>query len=80
MAKNPENVAKFLSGVAAKLQLLWAKERKVLLDLKQELVRFTFLVDFRGCLYHRQVICIPFSAPKLEKILMGKSILGICGI
>jgi hypothetical protein len=36
MAKSPEKVAQFLSGLAEKLQPLWHEERKDLLKLKEE--------------------------------------------
>ena len=35
MAKNPERVGAFLSGLAAKLQPIWAKEREEMLQLKE---------------------------------------------
>ena len=36
MAKSPENVKKFLSELAVKLQPLWQKERQELLELKEQ--------------------------------------------
>lgn len=36
MAKNPENVDKFLTDLKAKLQPLWKEERKLMLDFKKK--------------------------------------------
>lgn len=36
MAKNPQKVQSFLSGLAQKLQPIWTKERAELLKLKEE--------------------------------------------
>ena len=47
MAKNPQNVKKFLSDLAVKLQPLWTLERQELLDLKQQECKESSL-DFNG--------------------------------
>jgi len=47
MAKGPQNVKKFLSDLAVKLQPLWAVEREELLDLKQQECK-EFALDFNG--------------------------------
>ena len=47
MAKNPQNVKKFLSDLAVKLQPLWKLERQELLDLKQQECKESDL-DFNG--------------------------------
>merc|ERR1712106_989751 len=36
MAKTPENVEKFLADLSSKLQVLWKKEKKVMLDMKEK--------------------------------------------
>ena len=35
MAKKPENVEKFLKDLSSKLQVLWKREKKVMLDMKK---------------------------------------------
>jgi len=47
MAKNPQNVKKFLSDLAVKLQPLWAQEKQELLELKKEECK-EFGLDFNG--------------------------------
>lgn len=58
MAQNPENVSQFLTGLAAKLQPLWQKERVDMLNLKKEeviIISIYFFINFSTVLYFKTV-------------------------
>ena len=61
MAKDPENVAKFLSSLAVKLQPVLTKEKEVMLKLKEEEAKklgfdFNGKIDFWDMSYYSNLV------------------------